>query len=324
MAGFADWGEGAPHADEDDLMRALADIVGGEAHGASGGIGDDAAVIVPDLIWTVDAQVDGVHFRRDLSSPADVGWKALAVSVSDCAAMGATPVGALVSLVIAEGDVTSLEPIYVGLAECAEAYGCPVAGGDVARGPGLVLAVSVLGRTPVPAPGRGGARPGDLVVVTGDLGVSAAGLAALVDPALGDVPGVDACVERHRRPQPRLAEGAALARVARVMMDVSDGLATDLPRIARRSGVTLEADLDALPVPAPVRAVAARIGSESGAFAASGGEDYELVAVLDPADVAGCGVPLTVIGEVVAGPAEVRWRGAGSDAALRGWDHLAR
>lgn len=305
-------------------MRALADIVGGEAHGASGGIGDDAALIGPDLIWTVDAQVDGVHFRRDLSAPGDVGWKALAVSISDCAAMGATPVGALVSLVIADGDVTSLEPIYAGLADCARTYGCPVVGGDVARGPGLVLSVSVLGRTAVSPPGRAAARPGDVVAVTGDLGASAAGLAALTDPALRDLPGAADGIDRHRRPRPRLAEGARLAPHAHAMMDVSDGLATDLPRIARRSGVALEVDLDALPVGEAVRAVAAARGIAAGAFAATGGEDYELVVALDPAAIADCGVPLTVIGEVVAGPGEVRWSGAGADAALRGWDHLAR
>ncbi|MEY4226319.1 MAG: thiamine-phosphate kinase [Actinomycetota bacterium] len=324
MADLAGWGGGAPHADEDALMRALADIVGGEAHGASGGIGDDAALIDPDLIWTVDAQVDGVHFRRDLSAPGDVGWKALAVSISDCAAMGAAPVGALVSLVIADGDVTSLEPIYAGLADCARTYGCPVVGGDVARGPGLVLSVSVLGRAAVPPPRRAAARPGDVVAVTGDLGASAAGLAALTDPALRDLPGAADCMDRHRRPRPRLAEGARLARQVHAMMDVSDGLATDLPRIARRSGVALEVDLDALPVGEAVRAVAAARGIAAGAFAATGGEDYELVVALDPAAVADCGVPLTVIGEVVAGPGEVRWSGAGADAALRGWDHLAR
>ena len=123
--------------------------------------------------------------------------------------------------------------------------------------------------------------------------------------------------------RPAFLESGALAAVAHALMDASDGLARDLPRIARRSGVALAVDLDALPVHDPVRAVAERLGTAPGAFAATGGEDYELIAVLDPGQVAGCGVPLTVIGEVVDGPAEVRWRGAGSEAALRGWDHLA-
>jgi len=104
---------------------------------------------------------------------------------------------------------------------------------------------------------------------------------------------------------------------------VSDGLASDLPRMARRSGVRLEVDLDALPVDEPTRRVAELRGDPAGVLAATGGEDYELVVAIDPADVAGCGVPLAVIGEVLAGPAAVCFRGQGSDRALRGWDHLA-
>jgi thiamine-monophosphate kinase len=321
MADDADWGEGSAHADEDALVARLAGIVPAAAPALLRGIGDDAALLAPDLVWTVDTQVDGVHFDRATSSPADVGWKALAVNLSDLAAMGATPLAALVSVILGPGDDADLEAVYGGLAACARACGCAVAGGDIARGVQLALSVSVLGRADSP-PGRDGAAPGDVLAVTGALGASAAGLAVLRDPALAGTPGSEACITRHRRPEPRLAEGGRLAPHAHAMMDVSDGLATDLPRLARRSGVLLEVDLDALPIDPAAAALARATGREPGVLAATGGEDYELVVALPAEAVGHCGVPLTVIGEVAAGPAEVRFRGAGADAALRGWDHL--
>ena len=323
MADLPGWGEGTAHADEDALMAGLAAIVGRTSAGIPRGIGDDAALLAPDLVWTVDAQVDGVHFRRDLSSPADVGWKALAVNLSDVAAMGAMPIAALVSIVIGDGDASSIEPIYTGLEVCSRLYDCPIVGGDVARGSGLALSISVLGRAPVDPPGRDGAQPGDVIAVTGTLGESAAGLAALLDPTLRDLPGADECIERHRRPHPRLVDGALLAPYAHAMMDVSDGLATDLPRLARRSGVALTIDLDALPMHDDVHAIARTLRRTPGVFAATGGEDYELVVALPAEAIAACGVPLTVIGRVEAGPVGVRFIGTGADEALRGWDHLA-
>ncbi|MGI9117381.1 MAG: thiamine-phosphate kinase [Gaiellales bacterium] len=322
MADQPGWGEGAPHADEDALIARLAELVDGPAVDVLRGIGDDAALLAPDLVWTVDTQVEGVHFDRATSSPADVGWKALAVNLSDLAAMGATPVAALVSVILGEGDDAELEAVYAGLGACARTYDCAVAGGDIARGAGLALSISVLGRARH-APGRAGARPGDVIAVTGTLGESAAGLAVLRDPTLRDLPGAEECVERHRRPHPRLADGKRLAAAAHAMMDLSDGLATDLPRLARRSGVALTVDLDALPMHEDVRAIAAALGHEPGAFAATGGEDYELLVALPAEAVGACGVPLTVIGAVTAGAAGVRFAGAGADGALRGWDHLA-
>lgn len=321
MADQPGWGEGAAHADEDALVARLAELVDVPSPDVLQGIGDDAALLAPDLAWTVDTQVEGVHFDRATSSPADVGWKALAVGLSDLAAAGATPVAALVSVILGPGDDAELEAIYAGLGACARTYGCPIAGGDVARGHGLALSVSVAGRTNR-QPGRGGARPGDLIAVTGALGASAAGLAVLRDSTLGALPGAEDCVARHRRPHPRLDEGARLAPHVRAMMDVSDGLATDLRRIARRSAVALVVDLDALPVHGDVRGIASALGVEPGVLAATGGEDYELAVVLDDDAVRGCGVPLAVIGRVEAGPAAVRFEGRGADAALRGWDHL--
>ena len=315
MTDGAGWGEGAGHADEDALVARLAELVAAPAPGVLRGIGDDAALLDPDLAWTVDTQVEGVHFDRATSSPADVGWKALAVNLSDLAAMGATPLAALVSVLVGPGDDAELEAIYSGLGACARLYGCAIAGGDVARAEELALSISVLGRTAC-APGRDGAQPGDVIAVTGDLGASAAGLLVLRDPALAELPGADACVQRHRRPHPRLAEGAALAPHAHAMMDLSDGLATDLPRLARRSGVAIEIDLAALPVRAETAAIARAAGVDPAELAATGGEDYELAVALPPdADLGG----LTAIGTVTAGSGV---RLAGADGALRGWDHL--
>ncbi len=317
------WQDAVGAPDEDALIAHLAELVDAPAPGVIRGIGDDAALLAPDLVWTVDTQIEDVHFRRDWAAPEDVGWKALAVNLSDLAAMGATPVAALVSVVLGPDGDTGLGGVYAGLGACARTYGCPIAGGDVARGHGLALTVTVLGRAAAP-PGRDGARPGDVVAVTGALGAAAAGLAVLADPALADLDGAEAAVARHRRPHPRLDDGRALARVAHAMMDLSDGIATDARRIARRSGARLRIDLDALPVDAAVRGVAAAHGVAPGVLAASGGEDYELLVVLDPAEVATCGVPLTVVGVVEDGPADVVLTGVGADGDVAGWDHLRR
>jgi thiamine-monophosphate kinase len=246
-------------------------------------IGDDAAVVAAPpgagtgLVLAVDAVVAGVHADLDLVSPADVGWKALATSVSDLAAMGAEPWRAVVSVTGASSAV--LDGLYEGLAAAAAEYRCPIVGGDLTAGPVLVVSVAVTGYVPggaadgpgdqpsEPGPvGRGGARPGDRLYVTGRLGASAAGLAAL---RRGERSGP--LVAAHRRPRARLAEGRAARRAgARAMIDVSDGLALDLWRLCAASGVG--ADLTAVPV-------------ATGATrdeALSGGEDYVLVVAVPP------------------------------------------
>ncbi|CAA9532203.1 MAG: Thiamine-monophosphate kinase [uncultured Thermoleophilia bacterium] len=286
------------------------------------GIGDDAAVLAPDLVWTCDLLVEDVHFRRGTTPLDDLGWKALAVNVSDIAAMAAEPVAALVAVAVGpdwtEDDV---DQIYAGLAGCATETGCPVVGGDVSRGPALVLSVTALGRAGRPVL-RSGARVGDVVAVTGALGGSEAGrllLEGLAPPAGVDV---DHLARRHRRPVPRLAEARALARQAHALLDVSDGVAADARRLAERSGVTVVVDLDRLPLDAGVEAVAAALGRVPGAFTATGGEDYELLVTLDPAAADTLPVPTTVIGRVEPGPARLELRGRGADATLGGWDHL--
>ena len=300
------------------------------------GSGDDAAVTVPGgaTATSVDALVEGVHFRRESASLGLIGRKALSTALSDLAAMGAEPGEAYVVLGAPEGmGEDELLELGGGLAAVARETGTTLAGGDVSRAPALTLAVTVVGHAPRAEDfvTRAGARPGDVLVVTGELGGAAAGLLLLEDPGLT---GDEALRRRQLDPTPRLAAGKALAAAgATAMIDLSDGLAGDAGHVAAASGALLVIDAAALPIAPEVAAVAAGADRDPLELAISGGEDYELLAALppeavDPARVAlaATGTPLTVIGKVEVAEdarirAEIRLPGGGA-APSRGYDQL--
>jgi thiamine-monophosphate kinase len=303
------------------------------------GSGDDAAVTVPGAATatSVDAIIDGVHFRRGETTPRLIGRKALATALSDLAAMGAEPGEAYVVLG-APPDLGEEEFLALldGLLELAQETETTLAGGDVARAPALTLAVTVVGhaRRPDELVPRGGAEPGDLLVLTGEIGGAAAGRLLLDDPGLVDV--VTESTAEHLRarqldPRPRLRSGRALAQVgARALIDLSDGLAGDARHVAEASGVALRIEAASLPLAKGVAEIAAVVGRDPHELAVSGGEDYELLAALPPQQLTDASsrigeaaeTTLTPIGKVEPGTGvEIRLPGGGL-LEVQGYDHF--
>jgi thiamine-monophosphate kinase len=271
---------------EDDLVAAIAAAAGEARRGVEVGIGDDACVLHGGLVASTDMLVDGVHFDATRMAPADIGHRAAAASLSDMAAMGAEPLCLLASFGIPAGFTAAAE-LAAGMAE----HGVTLAGGDLSRSPVLVVSVTALGRAERPVL-RSGGRPGDLLVVTGTLGGQAvAGYGTRVTP--------------------RLAEGRALATVATAMLDLSDGIATDVRRLAAASGTGAVVELERLP-----RAPGATVEQ-----AATGGEDYELLAAV-PAGVP-IPVAVTLVGRLTDTEDVLLIDRGGAARTLRGWDHFA-
>ncbi len=276
------------------------------------GIGDDATVVkaLKLCVTTVDTVVEGVHFELDdpRLSFEDIGWKALASALSDIAAMGAQTGEAYVALGIPShvSEAQALQ-LMLGAEELAELTGTTIAGGDVVSAPALFASVTIVGwaERDQKLLGRDGARPGDLVGVTGTLGC------------------------RPWRPMPRLLEGRAIAPAgAHAMIDLSDGLATDALHIARRSGVVLKIDLDKLPTDERTQATAERLGVPVWEAAATAGEDYELLVCVPRKRATraaqACervGAKLTWVGNVSEGEPNVLLRHEGRKQALTGFEH---
>lgn len=299
-----------------------------EPDGVTLGIGDDAAAWMPtpgsSVVISTDSLIERIHFRLDWSTWADIGHRALAVNLSDIAAMGATPALATIGLgLTGQETVADVVSAYRALGALAERSGCAVASGDIVASPTAVLwHVTVLGEA---AAGRiltrAGARPGDLIVVSGTLGAAAAGIELLrvgPDDPRRRAATADLLLAAHRRPEPRLALGRALLDgAATAAMDLSDGLFGDLPKLLRASGVAAEIDAPSIPVAAAVRALFPDRWFE---LATRGGEDFELLATVPPdrfdalADAASAlGSTLTPIGTVLPlrpGQSRVRLRDA--------------
>lgn len=306
------------------------------------GIGDDVAVLRGSgryILATCDVQVEGVHFLREKIRPYQLGRKAVAINISDIAAMGGLPRHLLVSLVLPKDtEVEFVDGLYEGMREECSRWGAEIVGGNMAHSPGgVVVDLFLLGEAePEHLLRRSGARVGDRVLVTGTLGDSAAGLALLTHLEI-ECPDVhrDFVLRRHLTPTPRLWEGRAAARsgLATAAIDVSDGLASDVGHICEASGVGVRLWAEAIPISDAARAVAGAVGADPLEWALFGGEDYELL-LAAPADRAEdlarwiqeeTGTPVSVIGEIVP-PDEgmVLVRGDGSTLPLRkgGWDHF--
>jgi thiamine-monophosphate kinase len=271
-----------------------------ERRGLASGQDAEGAVLEDGLVVTQDVLVESVHFRFEWTSWRDLGYKAAAVNLSDLAAMAAEPVGMLVGVAIPPetGDAAILE-LYEGIAEA----GVPVLGGDTTAAGEFSVSVTAVGRSER-VPGRAGARPGDVLVVTGRLGAAAAGLYALEH----GLEGFDELVQRHRRPPLRLEEGRRLGPVAHALIDLSDGILSDADRIAERSSCRLAIDVESLPR-------APRLEEVADLPFWTMGEDYELLGVVTSEDAAALG--LAVVGRVE--------EGSGVEPNLpAGWDAFRR
>ena len=293
------------------------------------GIGDDAAVVRltegASLVAAADALVEGVHFRWGWSSPSDVGYKAVAVNVSDLAAMGATPRWMLLTLCAPpSSSVERLRGAYEGVAEACGEYGVELIGGDTVSAERLVLAVTALGEVTGDPLRRSGAKPGDILAVTGPLGRAGTGVNLLLsqNPAGLSPEDALACMDAHRRPRALVAEGRALRGAGvHAAIDISDGLASDARRLAEASGVGAEVRIEDVPVAEEARRVAWARGWDLDRIALGGGEDYELLVALPEAHLDEAPVRLIEVGRIVPGDGVTFLRG-GQPVDVEGWDHF--
>jgi thiamine-monophosphate kinase len=308
-----------------ELLRRI--LGGAPAADVVVGIGDDAAVLrAPGepLVWTIDAAVEGVHFRRGLLSLEDLGWRATMAAASDLAAMGARPLGLLAGLVLPPSlDDDELAALARGQRAAADALGTSIAGGNLARGGELSITTTALGAAERPYP-RDRARAGDAIFLAGPVGLAAAGLALLERGLAAKAAGARAAIDAWRRPTARIDDGLAARVFANAAIDVSDGLARDLAHVAAASSVLAVVDPTTIVGPALAEA-AAMLGADALELALHGGEDYALVVVAPSSAVlpgfvriGGCEPREPGLGDV----ALVDARGERRAAAPRGFDHF--
>lgn len=309
-------------ASEWDFVAALKRTLGaGVRRGVRLDIGDDAAVLAPfagAAALSVDASVEGVHFRREWAGWDVLGARAFEAALSDLAAMGARPVAALLALALPRGTtLAEVEAIARGVARAARRAACPVVGGNVTRAREVSITTTVVGASTRRALRRDGARPGDVVYVSGPLGGAALGLAVLQRGAARTA-AERRFVRRWQSPRARIAAGRILTGRARACIDLSDGLVSDLGHLARASEVGIEIDASSLPLAPGHRALARHLGLDPVALALGGGEDYELAFTAPRGTRAPAGS--VAIGRVVRGPRSVRV--IGHVAGASGFDHF--
>ena len=298
------------------LIQRLNVDLGGRTGGVVAGVGDDTAVLRVEagrlLLATCDVEIEGVHFLRQLATPEDVGWKAISANVSDIAAMAGLPRYALISLGLPPTTtVTFVEGVYAGIRAAADVYQIDVVGGNVARSPDRIfIDVTLLGEVaPDAAVYRRGARVGDVLLVTGHPGQSAAGLALLQTPTAVVPEQVREHLRRaHLRPVARVAEARAAAATGSLhaLIDLSDGLGPDLGHICEASQCGAVIEAAKLPITPELRAAAVALGEDPLRFAIGGGEDYELLMAVPPGAVTevsraieeATGTPVTAVGAI--------------------------
>ena len=326
------------------LIERLTEVLAAENDGVAPerllvGIGDDAAVWRNDTsatVATTDTLVADVHFLPGRTPWRDVGWKSIAVNVSDIAAMGCWPSFALITLGLpADIESDDMEELYAGVGEAAKNYGVTVTGGDVVRAPVVFVSVVLTGRAELDDAGqarvllRSGAKAGDKIAVTGSLGAAAAGLRVLLRGG-GESEDEQELIDRHQRPDARVEAGTtALDLGIRCGIDISDGLLRDLAHVCQASDVGANIQSEQLPIDSALKQVFEP--AQALALAAGGGEDYELLLVGEETLLEELGeqidVPLTVIGEITADDAHrvrlLTASGQGIELPSEGWDHLA-
>ena len=291
-------------------------------------IGNNSGPLVSEL-FTTDTMVEGVHFTRETTPWQDLGWKSVAANISDVASMGGVPTYALVTLGLPpETEVGDLERLYQGMLEVSNEYGLSIVGGDMVRSPVVFITVAVTGAMQGQPMVRTSARPGDLVAVTGYLGSSGGGLKLMLENPAERGEDADYLRSSHRRPHPAVAAGKTLVETEiATAMDVSDGLADDLGKLCKASGVSGRIFADELPIHPHLRN---RFPDECVDLALGGGEDYVLLFTGQPAKIQHLVTWLhdgaVVVGEILAGEpgaiTVVDAEGQERQAGQQGWDHF--
>jgi len=313
------------------LIDLLAKMAGGGDERMLIGIGDDAAAWQGDdsiQLASVDSFIEGVHFTPETTPWQEAGWKALAVNISDIAAMGGIPRYALVALSLPDDtEVDNVTALYTGLLKLAKQYGVTIVGGDISRAPLVAIAVTILGSSPTQQIlTRSSAKAEEVVAITGKLGAAAAGMEALKSQSKLDPEAENRLKNAFLHPTPRIAEGLLLVEQGvKTAIDISDGLVADLNQICKASRVGARLEVERVPVEPAVKTA---FGEKALELALSGGEDYELLFTASSEIIErvkkAASRPVTVIGEITEGKGVslVDKQGKPFKLAKSGWEHF--